>query len=60
MGIGSPIITDGEVLGSVTLVFSKGHGRFLDHRATGLLLREKCTEFEKLLDVVNSFGNIEQ
>ncbi len=60
MGIGSPIIADGEVLGSVTLVFSKRHGRFLDHRATGLLLREKCTEFEKLLDADNSFRNVGQ
>lgn len=50
MGIGCPVILDGDVLGSVTLVFSETHGAFLDHQATGSLLREKTTEYEKLLD----------
>ncbi|MCP5087250.1 MAG: helix-turn-helix domain-containing protein [Rhodobacteraceae bacterium] len=50
VGIGCPIIVNGDVLGSVTLVFSRTHAAFLDHQATGTALREKTLECETLLD----------
>ncbi len=50
VGVGCPIMVNGEVLGSVTLVFSKTHAAFLDHQVTGKSLREMTIEYEKLLD----------
>jgi len=50
VGVGCPIMASGEVLGSVTLVFSKAHAALLDHQATGRFLREKTMECEMLLN----------
>ncbi len=50
VGVGCPIIVNGDVLGSTTLVFSKAHAKFLDHAATGVILREKTLECQKLLE----------
>ncbi|MCP3969442.1 MAG: helix-turn-helix domain-containing protein [Rhodobacteraceae bacterium] len=49
MGIGCPVIVDGDVLGSVTLVFSESHGAFVDHQSTGLSLRKGIGEHGNLL-----------
>jgi len=44
VGIGAPIIVAGEVMGSVTLVFSERHGEFLNWAAIGELLLGACAE----------------
>lgn len=49
IGIGAPIIFGRDVPGSVTLVFSKEHGKYVDRNAIGEFIVEKCAEcVEKL------------
>jgi DNA-binding IclR family transcriptional regulator len=50
LGIGAPVIVGGEVLGSLSLVFSESHGRLLDRAAVGEYLVKKCAEFAEKLD----------
>jgi DNA-binding IclR family transcriptional regulator len=45
LGIGAPVIVGGEVLGSISLVFSENHGRLLDRTAVGEYLTKRCAEF---------------
>ena len=47
MAIGTPIVVAGEVMGSVTLVFSIHHGELLNQPAVGNLLLKSCTEYGK-------------
>jgi len=56
IGIGAPIIVAGEVMGSVTLVFSTQHGDILNKPAVGMLLREGCIECEEKLNDITPQG----
>ncbi|MCP4320103.1 MAG: helix-turn-helix domain-containing protein [Hyphomicrobiales bacterium] len=56
MGIGAPIITGGEVVGSVSLVFSQRHGRFLDRRAIGEFLALECNKCGRSLEEQRSLS----
>ena len=49
IGIGAPVIVEGEVLGSVSLVFSREHGEFIDRPAVGAFLKDKCEECGRLV-----------
>lgn len=49
-GIGAPIIVEGQVLGSVTLVFSSQHGELIDYHAIGKFLMTGCDECVKNLE----------
>ncbi len=44
LGIGAPVRVNGEVMGSISLVFGEEHGRLLDRAAVGEFLVQKCTE----------------
>jgi len=55
MGIGAPIIVDGNVLGSISLVFSKQHGMFIDRAALGQYLVEECQRCAGELDKHNTY-----
>ncbi len=50
VGVGAPLILSGDVLGSVTLVFSTGHSQLLDLPAVGRHLVEGCTQSMTTLD----------
>ena len=52
IGIGAPIIVGGEVMGTVTLVFSARHGELLNRPAVGSQLRKDCMECEEQLNEV--------
>jgi len=43
-GIGAPVIVEGQVMGSVTLVFSSQHGGLIDRHAVGRFLVTGCEE----------------
>jgi len=49
VGIGCPIVVNGDVLGSVTLVFGKAHAALLDQKAVGLALRQNTLKCLPLL-----------
>ncbi len=50
MGIGAPIIAAGDVIGSISLVFSQRHGQFLDRPAIGKYLANQCAKCGKVLE----------
>jgi DNA-binding IclR family transcriptional regulator len=49
-GIGAPVIVEGQVMGSVTLVFSSQHGELIDRHATGKYLVAGCDECVRNLE----------
>jgi DNA-binding IclR family transcriptional regulator len=53
LGIGAPVIVKGEVMGSISLVFSEKHGSLIDQTAVGNLLIEECTR------CFDSFGGVD-
>ncbi len=54
IGVGAPLIVSGDVMGSVTLVFSTRHSELMDLPAIGRHLAEGCAESTTTFDYAES------